>query len=278
MDGINGSSYHFHRINHGAILFYSLTIGLTPLIPVPFVDDWIKTSVQRRMVRVIFNGRGLAVSDKEVDRLLEEEFWPSCLGGCAYTLIEYPIRRLLRKLVFILEIRRAYVLMSQTWYAGFLLDSALLAGFRTGGQPDEARRLRIAIADVRKRADAALIQRVLRQHTRLGALFGAAWKVFKGTAAGIPRAVFNGIRSAPGLFVRGLRGIPARIRYNFYMRIQVLLGREKAPEIVLIERIAQNIQKTLLSMPPDHFDDLHRLLMEKLRSAQALAPNAQERL
>jgi hypothetical protein len=54
--------------------------------------------------------------------------------------------------------------------------------------------------------------------------------------------------------------------------VRVLMGRQRPPELELIERMVKSIQASLLELPPDHFDELHARLLAELRSPAALPP------
>lgn len=274
--------YDFHQINHPNILTYSILVGLTPLIPIPFLDDIVKSEFQRRMVRQIAAARGQQPTPAQVDAVLEEDFFRGCIGGCAYALLYYPVKEILSKLFFIVEWRRAFNLVSATYYTGFLLDAALMDGYSMDAPREntaQAKRLRLAIERTRQGANYELIKHVVREHLNPLLLLRAAWQLIHATVprvpailTAIPGAIGQGIRSAPGVFWRGFTGIPRRIRANIRTRIHVLLGRERAPEFIIIERVVQDIQKALLTMPTDHFDALRARLMEQLSGAIDQSP------
>lgn len=274
--------YHFHRINHPVILTHSILIGLTPLIPIPFLDDVVKSEFQRRMVRQIAAAHGQQPTAAQAETVFEEAFIRGCIGGCIYALLYYPLKKLLRKLFFIVEVRRAFNLVSSMYYTGFLLEAALMEGYRIDTPREntsQSKRLRMAIEFARQGANMELIKRLVRQYLNPLLLLRAAWQLILATVprvpamvGALPGAIWQGIRSAPGALSRGLSDIPRRVRRNFAVRIQVLLGRERPPELVIIERAVQNIQKALLELPTDHFDALRDRLMQHLAGhAGALA-------
>jgi hypothetical protein len=255
--------YDFRHINHPLILTHSVLIGLTPLIPIPFVDDWIKASFQRRMFRQLAAARGFQLTPEEINALSQEDFWDSCTQGCLHLFFRL-LRELASKIFFWIEWRRAVNLVSITYYTGFLFDAALLDGYTLtglpGASPEAAVKLREAIRRARYGANMRLIQRIFRQSIRPLAFLGAAWQLARrafsalpGMLAALPRAVWRGIRGAPG-----------RIRDNFFLRIQVLLGKQKAPEIQAVEHIVKSMQAALLNMDSTHFDELRKKLLVEL--------------
>src|SRR5512138_648522 len=148
--------YTFSRINHLAILVHALLAGLTPLIPIPFLDDWVKNIFLRRMVRAIASARGVTLGNAEVEALIQEDFWSGCVEGCLYSVL-YLLREIFSKIFFWIEWQRAFTLVSATCYAGFLLDAALLDEYPLQGSPEAAARLYLAIRYARHGANMKII-------------------------------------------------------------------------------------------------------------------------
>ena len=257
--------YNFSSIQHVVILVHALLVGLTPLIPIPFLDDWVKNIFLRRMVRQISAGRGLTLGNAEVEALLQEDFWSGCVEGCAYSVL-YLLRELFSKIFFWIEWQRAINLVSVTYYTGFLLDAALLDGYALKGSPEAAARIRHA----RYGANMKIIQRLVRPWDFLK----GAWQMMRQAVgqlpamlAALPGALWQGLIATPARVGNQVLNLPQRIRASFYLRIQVILGKEKAPEILVIERLARSMQEALLKMDSSHFDALHAKLQEALEPA-----------
>lgn len=281
--------YEFSRINHPVILTYTVLISLTPLIPVPVLDDIVKMGFQRRLIRQIASARGRTLSAAEMDALTTEGVG-CCLGGCVYTGIIYPVREILSKVLFVLEWKRSLDLVSRTYYFGFLLDAALLDGYPIGdperGSPAHAEVLRQWIVYLQKSANAELIKRIFRQSIRprilfrsIGALireslaripqfFGAIWQSIQ-RSAGSLRGTPGKIRSGVTGLLASLRRLPERLRGGFYQRVQSVVEDEPLPEHTAVERIAQSMQQLLVKLPSAPFDELHRQLAEALGGSKA---------
>jgi hypothetical protein len=255
--------YEFRRINHPVILTHAVLIGLTPLIPIPFVDDWVKATFQRRMVRQIAAARGFQLQPVEVEALIQEDFWSSCAEGCLSIFFRL-LRELASKIFFWIEWRRGLNLVSVSFYSGFLLDADLMDGYspvsEPGQPPEAAAQLREAIRRARYGANARLIQTIFRQSVRPLAILGAAWQLFRKAISALPGLII----SLPGALFRAIRGAPGRLRDNIALRIQVLLGRQKAPEIEAVQRIVQSMQAALLAMDSRYFDELRNKLLVEL--------------
>jgi len=114
-------------------LYYSLLAGLTPLIPVPYVDEYARTRVRRRMLRRLFAHYGLEPSETQLVLLLHGR---SSRSGCLLsllllplrllrTLVLYPLKRLLRKILFVLTLKECTDVVATSYHLGYWVDYAL---------------------------------------------------------------------------------------------------------------------------------------------------------
>src|SRR5918997_2712660 len=106
------------------LVTHAVLVGLTPLIPVPVVDDLVKSHLLRRMARELAAGRGHRLSPEEVEALTAER-GGGCLGGCLGQVVLYPLKKIFRKIFYFLEWKRAADLTSRTYHHGYLIDHAL---------------------------------------------------------------------------------------------------------------------------------------------------------
>src|ERR1044072_3901696 len=86
------------------LVTHAVLVGLTPLIPVPLLDDEVKNYFRRRMVRALAASAGRALDEKELDAL-PSEAERGCLTGCLFTVIVYPLKAIFRKVFYFLEIK-----------------------------------------------------------------------------------------------------------------------------------------------------------------------------
>lgn len=110
--------------NNQIIVLHSVLIGLTPLIPIPVVDDLAKTYLQRRLTRKLGQAYNRNFSDAEVKVLSDAED-SGCLAGCLTTILIYPLKKIFRKIFFFLEWKRAIDSVSHYYHHGYLLDYAM---------------------------------------------------------------------------------------------------------------------------------------------------------
>lgn len=143
------------------LTFHSILAGLTPLIPVPFLDDRIHDAVKRRMVQEIVRGVGVSLDDRARDVLAGVESGES--RGCAgwalwaikrsFFLLLKLIRKLYRKVLIFLAVQQGVDTASRAFHEGYLLHVGLAR--HEGDRLDEAaaRALRSRVDRVLERVD-----------------------------------------------------------------------------------------------------------------------------
>lgn len=113
--------------NRELILEHSVTLALTPLIPIPFADDIVANAIRRRLVRKLGVAHGLDLGPYEVRGLADQP--GRTLGRIARRVITYPVRKILRKIFFVLELRRALAILGEDYHRAILLDDAFSSGW-----------------------------------------------------------------------------------------------------------------------------------------------------
>src|SRR5215212_12164003 len=106
------------------LVTHAVLVGLTPLIPVPLLDDLVKNYFRRRMVRALAASAGRTLGEEELDALASEPE-RGCLAGCLFTALVYPVKAIFRKVFYFLEIKRAVDLASRTYHFGYVVSYAL---------------------------------------------------------------------------------------------------------------------------------------------------------
>lgn len=139
------------------LVTHSVLTGLTPLIPVPLVDDLFLSYFLRSLVRKLAAHHGKQVSSSEIETLVAQKGRGFILG-CLGTVILYPIKKVLRKIFFFLEWKRAADTISRTYYVGYLLDMAFQEGW-LGNQSSDAPKVRAAIDAALLRTNPSLVNR-----------------------------------------------------------------------------------------------------------------------
>lgn len=109
------------------LIGHSVLVGLTPLVPVPILDDRLRAYLERRLAREIAARHGLVLAEDDLRMVGEgpgQDFWAEMRRGA----LLLPLRLLLRKLFLILNVKRASDAASAAYNRGYLLDVSLAAG------------------------------------------------------------------------------------------------------------------------------------------------------
>jgi hypothetical protein len=223
------------------LLTYAVLTGLTPLIPVPVLDDMAKGYFRRRLVRTLAAARGRALAAADVDALTAER-GGGCLGGCVGAVLVYPLKKMFRKVFFFLEWKRAVDLTSRTYHFGYLAAYALRP--RVGGA--SALDLRGAKA-VGEALDAVCREAPIKPvEGAVGATFRRSKKI---------------LRAAAGLLGHALRRLAQRRDRDEVARaieqVEAAEEREVAP-------VVARLQNSLAAVPDEHFRRLRFMLDARL--------------
>jgi hypothetical protein len=225
--------------NQKLIVSHAVLAGLTPLIPIPIVDDIVRTYFVRRLVRMQAANRNCPLTPDDV-RVLADAPESGCLGGCLLTALLIPFKLIFRKIFFFLEWKRAVDTVSRIVYQGYLVDAALEAGWCAPGGPRSAMEVRAAIDDVLKNLDTRLLERSIK------GVFSQSKSVLKGAA---------------GMLERSLRGRSKRAsREQIEQAVEAVEHAEERE----IEGVAAQVENALRSLPPGHFNRLRSELAARL--------------
>ena len=244
-------------MNQSTITTHAVLIGLTPLIPVPFLDDLVKSYFYRRLVRSLASRYKLSLSTDEINVLAEDRGQGS-IRGCLFGIVEYIVKRLVRKLIIVLEWHRAIDLVTQAYYAGYLMDYAFQQGWFAPSDPQQAIKLRSAIDTARKNANVNLVRNIVKSS-------------FNQSRA----LVLDAVRQV----TRSLRDIAFRRRWIWRRRKQVAeeavaekLEEESANVRGTLSKLIATLQQyldILMEENHEHFEDLQERLRTALQSSEA---------
>jgi hypothetical protein len=223
------------------LLTYAVLTGLTPLIPVPVLDDMAKGYFRRRLVRTLAAARGRALAAADVDALTAER-GGGCLGGCVGAVLVYPLKKMFRKVFFFLEWKRAVDLTSRTYHFGYLAAYALRP--RVGGA--SALDLRGAKA-VGEALDAVCREAPIKPvEGAVGATFRRSKKI---------------LRAAAGLLGHALRRLDLLDGAGHFITVAAL---GEAAEEREVAPVVARLQNSLAAVPDEHFRRLRFMLDARL--------------
>jgi hypothetical protein len=221
------------------LLMHAVLTGLTPLIPVPLLDDLVKSYFRKRLVRSLAASSGRPLTDEELNALASEPEG-GCLGGCVGTVLVYPLKKLFRKIFYFLEWKRAVDLTSRTYHFGYLVGHALRP---RAGAP--------SLLDAHgARAVNEAIEAVCRE---------APIKPLESAVSGTFRKSKDVLRAAAALLSGSLRRRPARPEHV----AQAIKSVEPEEEREL-QPVVARLQRSLASVPEEHFRALRAALEARL--------------
>lgn len=150
------------------VAFHAVAAGLTPLIPVPFLDDYALRQVREQSVRDQLKEKGLKAPDKAVAVLAGSHDVRS-LGGQLVSYLKtvalFPVRKVFRKVFFVLWVKDCVDLTSECLHHGYLLHHALERGDldATSLQGDAPRQVQDAIIAACSEMDHRPVNQALRR-------------------------------------------------------------------------------------------------------------------
>jgi hypothetical protein len=180
------------------VAFHAVASGLTPLIPVPFLDDFALRQVRERMVRSMLQEHGLPTPAKAVS-VLAGSYLGNGIGGRVLGLLKsvalFPVRKIFRKVFFVLWVKDCVDMASASLHQGYLLQHAIARGDldARGLEGDAPARVHAAIEAARKEVDSRPINQLLRRlfaGSRL--LLAEATQAFLSPLLGQPRVPQQG--------------------------------------------------------------------------------------
>lgn len=228
------------RPDHQTLLLSHTTfVALTPLIPLPFVDDMVQHRLERRMVRQLAEAHGLRIWEEEI-KILAEGPKSNVVAGIAKGVVLAPFKRILRKAFIVLTGKKMIDLATRTYHVGWLLDLTFARGWCSPAGPHRAREVRAAI-------DRVLVQVPLASSPVTRAL----------------KAGYDSSREALGdLFemVQAQMGVLRREPRDD--QVDGILGDVEKQGVM--DKIVEQLRRALFEVPDEHFVDLERRLAREL--------------
>lgn len=223
------------KTNHGRIVTFSVMVGLTPLIPVPFIDDLAKTHFKRRMTRELAASYGQTLTEADV-KTLSDDADTGCLRGCLISIFIYPLKWIFRKIFIFLEWKRAVDLATRAYYHGYLIDYAFDRKWIAPEGGTDAARARAAIDRVLAEVNPSLIERAMKE------TFSQSKNILKGAAR---------------MLQTSLRRLTRRASEE---QVEQAMESVEQKEESEIGGVAARLQQSIGKIPADHFDRLRAML------------------
>lgn len=268
-------------MNQTLIVTHAVLIGLTPLIPIPVLDDLVKSFFYRRLVELLAFRHKLRLSASEVS-ILAEDRSQGIFKGCLIGTLEYIVKRLIRKLTIVLEWRRAIDIVTHTYYVGYLMDYAFAQGWYVPGDPQQALRLRSAIETARKNANTDLVKRIVQSsfNQSRATILGAVQQVSRSLQDIAFRRSRMWLRRQAAVRLRGRSPRLARWLYRRLRFTEAETAQVAEVENTVAEKMEQESPKVegalygLISRLESYIDALQKEHQEHFEGLQTRLENA----
>lgn len=216
------------------ILTHSVLVGLSPLIPIPFLDDYVMSYFQRRCVRKLAEDYRIFLSDSDVAILADGEdgsFWKAM----AKKVVLLPIKllsRTVRKLLLVLEYKRMADVASLSFHQGYLLEHILKNHWSSPDAVIDATAARAAIDAACEKIGVKVVGMTFRT------IFGQS-----------KAALATGLDILTGS-LRTIVGRPAR------RDVEIAVEQVEAAEEKAVQGIVDRLRAAMGQIPVDHFRKL----------------------
>ncbi|HYH98927.1 hypothetical protein [Hyalangium sp.] len=219
----------------GRVAFHAVASGLTPLIPIPFLDDYALRQVRERMVRALLQDHSLPTPAKAVSILAGSQT-SSTVGGRVLGMLKSlalrPVKKLFRKVFLVLWVKDCVDMASYSLHHGYLLQHALSRGDLTaltlGG--DAPRRVHDAIRAACKEQDSRPVNLLL------GRLFASSRLLLSEAT----QALMSPLRGQPRVPEKGEEAEVASLAD----RLASALWEQRGYFTTLEERYQKHLRKT----------------------------------
>lgn len=212
--------------SEAVLVGHAVLVGLTPLIPVPFVDDMVKEALERRLVREVGRAHGVELDDEAVRALVGEQ--GSAIAEMAKNAALFPFKLILRKVFMVLEVKRASDAASLAYHRAYLVERALRHRWLAPLGPVPASEVRrgmdaatnaISISPLSKALDAvfsldhvqalgkAVVSGLMKRAKTRGDLDGAVGRAHESVDAGTKEKLAQAIASLPRTHFESLESL-----------------------------------------------------------------------
>ena len=120
---------------HGSVVIAALLAGLTPLIPIPFVDSFVRRLLLRQLYQRVAAEQGRSLPPEALAHLTRSR--GNLVVGCLVAVLWWPIKKLIRTVLYFLTVKDCLDELADATMRGHMVHEAL----RRGLLPAEASRV-----------------------------------------------------------------------------------------------------------------------------------------
>ncbi len=238
------------------MLYHTVLIGVSSLIPFPFVDDLIAGYFERLMVSRLAKTHGVSLSASQIRQLAQQAGF-GCSMGCSLAA-SYLIQELIQSFLPWLKWQHAIDRATEAYYSGYLWN--VLFG-SPGFHPDHSIQYGRAVQNTRKGTNTELVKNLIR------ATFNSS--------RGLVRDISRGLARLAAYYFRHPLWFLSRARRKESDERLDQFAEDPQPGIRnLVEEVTGNLMNSLAAVPQAHFDRLNdRLRAELLRQGLSVDLN-----
>lgn len=225
---------------------YSILCGLTPLIPVPFLDDVVQERITRRMIVELAQYRSVTLSQQQVEALSAPPTSGGLFRRVASAVVLYPVKKVLRKTFLVLEGKRAVDLVAHTYALAWLIDAAIRTGIFPGNGV-------LSPVDIRSAAEQACAKR------NTSPIEHAVRKVLDESRGSISKSV-EGLWS--GASSDKTEGAPASAEAER----EVERVTKTAEQALPVNTMAEKLEQLLRELPGDYLPSLEEEFFSRVNA------------
>lgn len=158
--------------------------GLCPLIPIPFVDDMIIKRIHWRMNTKLAQLHDIHLTRRSNRVLTTRE--SSLLSGALKSMVMWPVKKILKKIVFVFAIKSCADVATALFHEGWLMARALEQGYvdrekLKKNDIEEIKKLRDGIVEARDAVDPDVTKQAMRSAFGVSShIFGSLLESIKG--------------------------------------------------------------------------------------------------
>lgn len=222
-------------------------MALTRYVPLPFLDDALRQAAAERMVRRLASAYERELSDGEVKELTEDR--AGCCLGCLFSLLSWPFRKILARLLLVWDLNRTLDKASSYFVSGYLLHYVFSQGLYNG----QSRRVRDAIEEVALQVGTSPVKMVF------DSVLGKAGKK---------------LREAGQVLVRKLKREPPAAEDEAKLATEVL-DEVESEERKALNPTLDRLREGLSGIPANYYASLEKAMRETLqRQSESLGKDA----
>ena len=134
-----------------------LLVALTPLIPLPFLDEVVRAGLLRRSFRLVADSEGVALPKASLRWLAAER--EGCIRGCITVALLWPLKKFFKTMLYFLTIKECLDWMAEASIRTEMVRLSCVDGIL----PHDPKGARVLMTEVLKAHECSPVMRLLRR-------------------------------------------------------------------------------------------------------------------